>query len=151
MSNPVRVHIDQKHYQSPNPTTGIDLYELGHVAEGRVLYKEISGDHEDKLIRIDAEKIHLVEDEHFHSGEAPDSYFVIEVNTDPFVLRHDVVSFDQVVKLAYPVPPTGTDPEFTVSFEHAASTPHHGDLPEGGKVTVKKHGTTFDVTHTNRS
>lgn len=27
----VRVHIDQKPYESPNPTTGEALYKLGHV------------------------------------------------------------------------------------------------------------------------
>jgi hypothetical protein len=147
----VRVHIDQKEYQSPNPTTGADLYELGHVREGLALYKEVSGDHEDKLVRIDAPEIHLTQDEHFHSGQPPEKHYIIIVNTDPFVLDHDVVSFDEIVKLAYPVPPTGQDIVYTVSFEHAKSTPHHGDMAEGGKVTVKKHGTTFDVDHTNRS
>jgi hypothetical protein len=47
----VRIHIDQKAYQSPNPTTGADLYELGHVPEGKVLYKEVQADQEDKLVR----------------------------------------------------------------------------------------------------
>ncbi|MET4235696.1 hypothetical protein ABIA85_009011 [Bradyrhizobium sp. LA6.10] len=147
----VRIHIDQKPYHSPNPTTGADLYELGHVPEGKVLYKEIEGDHEDKLVRIDRASFHLAEDEHFHSGEAPEKHYIIIVNTDPIVVDHDVLTFDELVKIAYPVPPTGQDPEFTVSFEHAKSVPHHGDLPANGKVTVKKHGTIFDVDHTNRS
>jgi hypothetical protein len=147
----VRIHIDQQSYHSPNPTTGADLYELGHVAEGKVLYKEVEGAHEDKLVRIDRPTIQLTEDEHFHSGEPPEKHYIIIVNTDPFVVDHDVLTFAELVKIAYPVPPTGTDPEFTISFEHAKSTPHHGDLPPNGKVTVKKHGTIFDVDHTNRS
>jgi hypothetical protein len=147
----VRIHIDQKPYQSPNPTTGVDLYELGHVREGLAVYKEIEGDHEDKLIRIDDPKVHLAEDEHFHTGEPPEKHFTIIVNTDPVVVDHDVLTFDELVAIAFPVRPTGLDPDFTVSFEQAKSQPHHGDLPAGGTVTVKKHGTIFDVDHTNRS
>lgn len=149
--NEVTIHIDQKPYRSTTPTTGIDLYELAHVPENRVLYKEVQGDHEDKLVKISDPKIHLTENEHFHTGELPEKYYLITVNTDPVVVNHDVLTFDELVKLAFPEPPTGQDPEFTVSFEHAKSTPHHGDLPPGGKVTVRKHGTIFDVDHTNRS
>jgi hypothetical protein len=147
----VRIHIDEKPHHSPNPTTGPDLYELGHVREGLVLYREIEGNQEDKLVRIDSPKIELREDEHFHSGEPPERHYVIIVNTEPKVVDHDVLTFDELVKIAFPVPPTGLDPEFTVSFEHAKSDPHHGDLEPKGKVTVKKFGTTFDVDHTNRS
>jgi hypothetical protein len=151
MADQVRIHIDQKHYQSPNPTAGADLYELGQVREGYVLYREVDGDQEDNLIRIDIPKVHLTEDEHFHTAEAPEKHYIIRVNTDPVVVDHDVLTFAELVKIAYPVPPAGQDPEFTVSFEHAASKPHHGDLAEDGTVTVKKHGTIFDVAHTNRS
>jgi hypothetical protein len=147
----VRIHVDQRQYRSPTPTVGAGLYELCHVDEGLVLYKEVEGDHEDILIRIDAPEIRLKEDEHFHSGKAPENYYVIIVNTDPVVVDHDVLSFAEIVKIAYPVPPTGTDPEFTVSFEHAKSLPHEGDLSGGGTVTVRKFGTIFDVNHTNRS
>jgi hypothetical protein len=151
MADQVRIHIDQKRYQSPNPTTGADFYELGQVREGYGLYKGVEGDQEGKLIRIDDPKVQLAEDEHFHSAEAPEKHYIIRVNTDPVVVDHNVLTFAELVKIAYPVPPTGQDPVFTVSFEHAASKPHHGDLAEGGMVTVKKHGTIFDVAHTNRS
>lgn len=147
----VRIHIDQKAYHSANPTTGVTLYELGKVAESLVLYREVGGDQEDKLVKIDDPRVHLTEDEHFHTGEAPEKHYVITVNTDPVVVDHDVLTFDELVKIAFPGLPTGLDPEFTVSFEHAKSVPHHGDLAEGGTVTVKKHGTIFDVDHTNRS
>jgi hypothetical protein len=38
-----------------------------------------------------------------------------------------------------------------MTFEKAESKPHHGTLAAGGKVTVKKHGSVFDVTQTSRS
>ena len=151
MSNQVRIHADQKAYHSLTPTTGADLYELIGVHDGRVLYREVSGNAEDKPIRIDAQHIDLAEEAHFHTGEAPDHYYLILVNTEPFIVDHERVSFDDVVKLAYPIPPGGLDPEFTVTFEHAKSKPHHDDLTKGHSVEVKKHGTIFDVGHTNRS
>ncbi|WCE94057.1 multiubiquitin domain-containing protein [Acidithiobacillus ferriphilus] len=147
----VQIHVDQKPHQSSTPTTGADLYELLDVPDGRVLYREVSGNTEDKPVRIDEPHVLLVEDEHFHVGEAPENYYLIRVNTEPFIVEHQEVTFDQVVKLAYPTLPGGLDPEFTVSFEHAKSTPHHGDLAKNGKVEVKKLGTLFDVGHTNRS
>lgn len=147
----VRIHVDQKPYHSMSPTTGADLYELANVREGRALFKEVAGNAEDKLVRIESPHVHLVEDEHFHTGELPGHIYLIYVNTNPFFIEHNLVSFEEVVKLAFPVPPGGTDPEFTVSYEHAKSVPHHDDLTKGHKVEVKKHGTTFDVAHTNRS
>ena len=64
----LRIHIDEKPYESPNPTTGDALYTLGHVPTGLVLYREARGDKEDPPIPHGPEKIHLTEDEHFHSG-----------------------------------------------------------------------------------
>lgn len=150
-SHEVRIHIDQHPYHSVTPTTGADLYELVKVPDGRVLYREVSGNTEDKLVRIDAPHVHLTQDEHFHTSEAPDKHYVIVVNAHPFIVENPEVTFDQVVKLAFPTPPGGLDPEFTVSFEHAKSDPHDGKLAKTGKVTVRKHGTQFDVGHTNRS
>lgn len=151
MENNVRIHVDEKAYHSPSPTSGADLYELVGVPESRALFKQIVGNAEDELVRIEAQHIHLVQDEHFHTGELPAHIYLIFVNTNPFFVDHHEVSFDQVVKLAFPTPPGGLDPEFTVSYEHAKSVPHHDDLAKGQKVEVKKHGTIFDVAHTNRS
>lgn len=146
-----RIHIDQKAYESPNPTPGVELYDLAQVHGNHVLYREVSGDHEDELVRIDAVEIHLTEDEHFHTGKPPEWYHVVTINTDDFVVDHALLTFAEIVKMAFPQPPSGLDPKFTVSFEHAESEPHYGDLPENGSVTIKKHGTTFDVAHSNRS
>lgn len=147
----INIHIDQKEYHSLTPTSGIDLYELAKIPSDRVLYRKVEGDAKEKLIRIDDPSVHLTQGEHIYSADAPEHHFAIVVNTDPFIVDHNVLTFDELVKLAYPQPPTGLDPEFTVSFEHAKSQPHHGDLAKNGFVTVKKHGTIFDVGHTNRS
>lgn len=151
MSQQVRIHVDQKVHHAQTPTTGADLYELLEIPDGHVLILEVTGDAEDQRIRIDAAHIDLVEDAHFHTAPAPEHFYLIRVNTDPFIVEHEKVTFTKVVSLAFPTPPGGTDPKFTVTFEHAHSKPHHGELMEGQSVEVKKHGTLFDVAHTNRS
>jgi 5,10-methylene-tetrahydrofolate dehydrogenase/methenyl tetrahydrofolate cyclohydrolase len=75
----------------------------------------------------------------------------IIVNGTEHVVTEDVVSFDEVVEIAFPGHPNNPDIVFSVTFEKADSKPHQGTLASGGKVTVKKRGTVFDVTQTNRS
>lgn len=143
----VRVHIDEQLYQSPNPTTGAALYTLGHVQKGFVLYKEVEGDREDKLVPDDNSTVDLKEDEHFHAGKP---VYTIIVNAEEKTVDHDLLTFNELVKLAFPVPPAGEHPKFTITFEKASSKPHEGSLKEGETVTVKN-GTEFDVIHSNRS
>ena len=40
---------------------------------------------------------------------------------------------------------------FSMTYRHAASTPHAGELGAGGSVDVKKKGTVFNVTRTVQS
>jgi len=77
--------------------------------------------------------------------------YQIIVNGTEYAVANDIVTFDEVVEIAFPSHPTNPDIVFSVTFEHAESKPHQGTLAAGGKVTVKKHGTVFDVTQTNRS
>jgi hypothetical protein len=65
----VRIHIDRKPYQSPNPTTGAALYTLGQVPPGYELFREVRGDQEDEPITNGPGAIHLVEDQHFYSAQ----------------------------------------------------------------------------------
>ena len=61
------------------------------------------------------------------------------------------VTFEQVVKLAYPNAPAETNVTFSMTYRNAASLPHAGELGEGGSVEVKKKGTIFNVTRTVQS
>jgi hypothetical protein len=60
-----------------------------------------------------------------------------------------VVTFEQIVQLAFP---GSHEPDvvFSMTYRHAASKPHAGELGAGGIVEVKK-GTVFNVTRTIRS
>ena len=77
--------------------------------------------------------------------------FKIVVNGTEHAVSNNVVTFNEVVDIAFPGHPINPDIVFSVTFEKAESKPHQGTLASGGSVTVKHNGTTFDVTQTNRS
>jgi hypothetical protein len=75
--------------------------------------------------------------------------FEIIVNARPHTVTEREISFEQIVQLAFP----GTHEAnvvFSMTYRHAASKPHSGDLGPGGTVEVKK-GTVFNVTRTVQS
>src|ERR1039458_10594256 len=103
----VRVHIDQKPYHSPNPTTGTAFDVLASVQPGLELYREVKGDREDAPIENGPEHVRLVQDEHFHSGPAKE--FKIVVNGKKKVVTMKRLTFDELVDLAFNPRPTGPD------------------------------------------
>jgi Multiubiquitin len=142
----VRIHIDREAYESPNPTTGEALYELGQVAMHRELFREVGGDKEDEFIPRDAEKVHLNEDAHFYSQKA----VTVVVNGEAHEVVETRLSFEEVVKLAYPVPPQGQCIEFTVTYRDGPPANPKGTLIAGHAVKIKNK-MKFDVTATDRS
>lgn len=145
-----RIHIDQHAYESPNPTTGSALYALGKVAPGLELFREVEGDHEDAGVPNDGTAIHLRQDAHFHSGAPVAKVYHIIVNLEPKEVNKRVLTFWEVVTLAYPNPPTGPNIVYTVTYRKAVAPMHQGSLVEGGTVEIKN-GTIFSVTQTDKS
>lgn len=143
-----RIHIDQKPYESPNPTTGEALYILDYVQVGLELYREVSGDKEDAAISNGPETVHLNKDEHFHSG--PPKEYTIIVNGRKKVVATKDLSFDQIVHLAFDPVPTGPNILFTVTYGHGPKANPEGTLLKGGIVKIKD-GMVFSVTATDRS
>lgn len=76
--------------------------------------------------------------------------FEIIVNGQKKVVTTETVTFDQIVKLAFPTPPTGTNILYTVSYEDGPHANPQGSLQEGGTVHVKN-GMIFNVTATDKS
>jgi len=76
--------------------------------------------------------------------------FTIIVNGREHKVSADVLTFADVVKLAFPNPPTGDNVMFTVTYRNADSDKREGTLVEGKTVTIKN-GTIFNVTTTTRS
>jgi hypothetical protein len=144
----VRVHIDQHRYESPNPTTGSALYALGNVAAELALYREVNGNREDEPVERDAETIRLKQDEHFHSG--PKKTYTIIVNGQKKTVAKKRISFDDLVKIAFPVPPTGENILYTISYEDGPPANPQGSLKAGETVLVKT-GMIFNVKATDKS
>ncbi len=144
----VRIHIDERRYESPNPTTGAALYKLGNVAAGLELYREVTGDREDPPIENGPETVHLREDEHFHSG--PPKEFTIIVNARKKEVSTKTSSFDQIVALAFGPVPADPNVIFTVTNRKGPHQNPEGTLTEGATVKIKD-GMIFDVTKTNKS
>ncbi len=145
-SHLVRIHIDREAYESPNSTTGEALYELGQVAKHRELFREVGGDREDEFISRDAEKVQLNEDAHFYSQKA----VTVIVNGEAHEVIEIRLSFEEVVKLAYPVPPQGQCIEFTVTYRDGPPANPKGTLTAGHSAKIKNK-MKFDVTATDRS
>jgi hypothetical protein len=142
----IRIHIDREPYDSPTPTTGVALYALGHIAPHRDLFREMGGDAEDELVERSAVDIRLTADEHFYSQKV----FAIAVNAQKKEVAEPKLTFDEVVKLAYPIPPEGQNILFTIKYRKGPAVNPKGSLLEGQSVRVKD-GMIFDVTPTDRS
>jgi hypothetical protein len=74
----------------------------------------------------------------------------IVINGSPYEVEDDTVTYEQVIALAFP----GGDPNVVYSVAYKKAKGGHGGsgaLAPGASVTVKKKGTSFDVTPTTRS
>ncbi len=145
-NNKVRIHIDRDEYESPNPTTGKALYALADIPKNRELFKSVTGDHEDiHIIEGDQEvKLHL--DDHFYSQKET----TIIVNGKKKTVVETSLTFEEVVKLAYPNPPDGPLTLFTVTYRKGPKQNPEGNLTTGHKVRIKK-DMVFNVTPTDKS
>lgn len=142
----VRIHVDREVYESPNPTTGVALYELAGVPKHRDLIRELGGEQEDELIPRDETVVQLKEDEHFYSQKA----ITIIVNGQKKEVAETKLTFEEAVRLAFPALPTGDNVMFTVRYRHGPKQNPSGTLLEGETVRIKN-GMIFDVTQTVRS
>jgi len=145
----IRVHIDRHPYESPNPTTGAALYSLGKVPAGFQLYREAKGDTEDEPIHNDGEKEHLTPDEHFYSKEGHHKGFDIIVDANQEHVNTKRVSYEEIVRFAFPTPPPGIL-MFVVTYYNGPKANPEGKLTAGHKVKVQNK-MVFNVKATNRS
>lgn len=127
--------------------SGAVLYGLAKPGEGEGIFLEVPGG-EDRLVER-GELIDLAEPgiERFIAAQLS---FEIIVNSRPRIVPNRTVTFEQIVQLAFPGP---HEPNvvFSMTYRHAASTPHAGELGAGGTVEVKRKGTVFNVTRTVQS
>jgi len=66
----VVIHIGKERKESPNPTTGKALYNLGSVDCGTMdLFRELPGKGDDELILCDETIIRLKNGDHFYTAQ----------------------------------------------------------------------------------
>ena len=81
----------------------------------------------------------------------PGEQITIYVNSRAIQLpAKDVLTFDEVVALAFPNPDKGPNIVYTVTFRRGQGDKPQGTLVEGESVKVKD-GMIFDVTATDKS
>jgi hypothetical protein len=89
-------------------------------------------------------------DEARAGGPQHEVAFHIIVNAREKTVTSSIVTFDQVVQLAFNPVPIGPNVLLTVTYRHAASTPDTGTLVQGQSVDVRN-GTNFTVRATDKS
>jgi hypothetical protein len=145
-----KLEIDESEVRWGKPgILGRHLYELGKVPDDRALYLRVPGG-EDRLIEPD-ELIDLTAPgiERFVTATAAPKTYVIIVNSRERTVVGRRVTFEQIVEFAFPGPqPENT--KLSMTYRHAASVPHAGELGAGGFVDVKQ-GTVFNVYRTIKS
>ncbi|MGA2241146.1 MAG: multiubiquitin domain-containing protein [Verrucomicrobiota bacterium] len=143
--------LDGRQYEWGKPAIkGTELYKLGEVPKGRAVFLKLH-DGEPRLItREELVDLSAPGVEHFVTGPKPVTDYEIIVNARPRIVHDEDVTFEQVVELAFPGP-HGPNITFSMTYRHAASKPHAGELGAGGVVEVKHKGTIFNVTKTDKS
>ncbi len=144
---PFRIRLDSADYEvSLRELTGREIRDLPSppIRQENELFEQLpNGD--DRLIDLDYEA-------EIYTGKvfftSPDhKKYRVYVNSIEKIVDKNVLTYDEVVRLAFPEP----DPEtvYSVSFEKAKH-PQEGDLVSGQTVEIKD-GTEFDVDDTGRS
>ncbi len=83
-------------------------------------------------------------------GQGGHSKTTIIVNTREKEVEGKVVTYDQIVALAFENPPSGENIEITVAYRDGPGPEKEGSLKPGGSTRIKK-DMIFDVTATDKS
>lgn len=130
---------------------GAALYVLANISEDEAVFLDVRGGN-DRLIEL-GELIDLSSPgiERFITAPRPVTRFEIIVNARQRIVTDKLVTFEQVVLLAFPDSPPESNVVYSMTYRHSDSKPHAGELGSGGSVVVKEKGTIFNVTKTVQS
>lgn len=85
-----------------------------------------------------------------HRNEHPKTITIIINGRPRTAPKNDVLTFEEIVALAFDNPPTGDGIQYTIQYSRGHGNKPAGALVEGQSVKAKD-GMEFDVTSTNRS
>ena len=86
-----------------------------------------------------------------HGDKPDDGKYRFKIDATSHEWPRAEISFDEVVDLAYPNGGRGPLITYTVNYKDAVGPKDEGKLVEGQSVRLKKEGTSFNVTRTDRS
>ncbi|TFD16823.1 multiubiquitin domain-containing protein [Cryobacterium sp. TMT4-10] len=150
-NTPITIYIDSAPFRVPaGAVTEQKLRELTSPAipEDHRIWKDIYDDLDDPI--TEDEIIIIKNGDRFFTKAPEPTTFEIRVNTAKHTVSGPVVSFETIVALAFPAPPTGSQLIFTVGYTRGAGPRPTGTLRAGETVTIKN-GTIFNVTATDKS
>lgn len=125
-----------------------ELREIGQVPEDHELYLDSDRDRPiepGSMINLKGKGV-----EQIRSRPAPPKKVKIIVNTRPKEVDPGLITFEQVVTLAYPDHPGGPNVSYTVGYRKGPKPNPEGFLVAGESVRVIK-GMVFNVTATDKS
>ncbi len=118
------------------------------VGPDRGVWKDIPDDLDDPL--APGELVRVTDGDRFFTKPLPHRDIHIVVNGRRKMVTNRVVTYEQVVAIAFPDGPAGENVTYSVVYSKAVAPKSEGTLAEGGQVTVKD-GTRFNVTPTDKS
>lgn len=125
-----------------------DIRLIGQVADDHELY--LDSDHDQPIPRDGSVELAGRGVERVRSRRIKPRLVTILVNARAREVEPGPISFEQLVALAFPEPPTGPQVSFTVSFRKGPPKRPEGSLLAGQSVNVVQ-GMTFHVTATDKS
>lgn len=125
-----------------------DIRRIGDVADDHELY--LDSDHDQPIPRDGSVTLGGGGVERVRSRKIKHRLVTILVNARAREVEPGPISFEQLIALAFPEPPTGPQVSFTVSFRKGPPKRPEGSLLAGHSVNVVQ-GMTFHVTATDKS
>lgn len=143
--------VNKEKLTSSSPfMTGLQIKGMAKIPAEHELYQNVSGNQDKLILNESTVNLELPGVEHFYTKE-PESGIVLIVNGTPCPFGEEKVTFEQIVKMAFPSKPTvGDEVGFTVTYSKGPEQNINGVMAPGSVVFVKNH-MQFNVTATHKS
>ncbi|MEZ6140770.1 MAG: multiubiquitin domain-containing protein [Zavarzinella sp.] len=128
---------------------GSALYALAKPSDEEAIFLDVRGGQHRLIEPCDAVELADIGVERLYTAPHPPQTYEIIVNGRLRTVTGNIVTFDQIVQLAFP----GAHDScvgFDVTYQKAAAQPPVGQLGPTGSIKIKK-GTVFNVTRTVQS
>ena len=148
----LRLIIDGKHHEwNEQYITGVQVRKLGNIPIENEIFLAIKKPWEDEPIQDDS-KTDLARPgvEHFYSIKPIELPIVIIVNGRERSWDKHLISFEEVVKLAFDNYVDNGNTLYTVTYKRGPEQNPEGTMVKGDRVFVK-HKMIFNVTSTDKS